>query len=160
MQENTQTFEAIQQLLNTNNIQFKLLIHEPTKTSEESAKVRGVSLDSGAKAMLLQNKKTQLFILCVMSASKKLSWKLIRKLLDCKQLDLANEQQVYEVTKCVTGAVPPFGSIFKVQTYLDPSLITQGDQINFNCGLRTHSVAMSIQDYLKIENPIQLQFCE
>ena len=58
MQENPQTYEAIHKYLTDNNIQFKLLIHEPTKTSEESAKVRGVSLDSGAKAMLLQNKKT------------------------------------------------------------------------------------------------------
>lgn len=49
-----------------------------------------------------------------MSASRKLSWKLIRKLLDCKQLDFATEQQVYDLTKCVTGAVPPFGSLFKI----------------------------------------------
>lgn len=45
--------------------------------------------------MLLRNKKTQIFILCVMSASKKLSWKMVRKALDCKQLDLATEEQVY-----------------------------------------------------------------
>ena len=54
---------------------------------------------------------------------------------------------------CVTGAVPPFGSIFNVPLYVDESLILQGDTISFNAGMRTRSVIMNTQDYLKVENP-------
>lgn len=104
--------------------------------------------------MLVHNKKNGQFVLLVMSASKKLSWKLGKKLLDTKALDLASEQQVYELTKCLPGAVPPFGSIFGIQSYLDDSLIAQGDVMNFNAGLRTHSISMLVKDYLALEKPI------
>jgi Ala-tRNA(Pro) deacylase len=68
-----------------------VLKHEPVKTSEEAAKVRGVSLASGAKAMLLFKKEKNVgkiplenYILAVMSAEKKFSWKAVRKELSCK----------------------------------------------------------------------------
>lgn len=68
-----------------------MLKHEPVKTSEEAAKVRGVSLASGAKAMLLFKKEKNVekiplenYILAVMSAEKKFSWKAVRKELSCK----------------------------------------------------------------------------
>jgi Ala-tRNA(Pro) deacylase len=101
-------------LIDNSKIEYSLLDHEPCKTSEESAKVRGVSLDSGAKAMLIKELKQGVFFLAVMSASKKLSWKLIKNCLNSKKVELAKTEDVFELTKCITGAVPPFGSIFKI----------------------------------------------
>jgi Ala-tRNA(Pro) deacylase len=46
-------------LLVTRKIEFTELQHDPVRTSEEAAQIRGVSLASGAKAMLLQKKKKQ-----------------------------------------------------------------------------------------------------
>jgi Ala-tRNA(Pro) deacylase len=82
--------------------------------------VRGVSLDSGAKAMLLRDNSSKsvetsiLFTLAVMSASKKFSWKLVKKVLKVKNMRFATPEEVYEITGCLPGAVPPFGSIFGV----------------------------------------------
>lgn len=59
-----------------------------------------------------------------------------------------------KITGCLSGAVPPFGSVFKVPTVIDSSLIAQGDTINFNAGLRTKSVQMKTKDYIEIENPL------
>ena len=30
--------------------------------------------------------------------------------------------------------------------------------INFNCGLRTHSLSMKVQDYIEVEKPIIIDF--
>lgn len=57
------------------------------------------------------------------------------------------------MTGCLPGAVPPFGSSFNVPTIVDESLKKQGDTINFNCGLRTHSFRMKVEDYLSVEQP-------
>lgn len=56
------------------------------------------------------------------------------------------------------GSVPPFGSVFKgeVPTFCDHSLVRQGETINFNCGLRTASIAMSVHDYLAVERPTMI----
>jgi Ala-tRNA(Pro) deacylase len=85
-----------------------------------------------------------------MSAEKKLSWKLARKAI-FKQLDMASEEQVKLITGCLPGAVPPFGSVFAVETFVDQSLIDQGERINFNAGLRTHSFSLLVKDFLTIE---------
>ena len=127
-------------------------------TSKQAADIRGVSLASGAKAMLLKDNsknisEDKLFYLAVMSASKKFSWKLIKKILKIKNMRFATPEEVFTMTRCLPGAVPPFGSVFSIPTLVDESLKAQGETINFNCGLRTHSMRMKVEDYLKVESP-------
>jgi len=138
---------------------FTRLTHAPTRTSQESANVRGATLASGAKAMLLRASRAplpggKLFCLAVMSAAVKAELGRLKKLLGVKDLSLATEAEVLAVTGCVPGAVPPFGSLFSgVLTVVDASLSAQGATINFNAGLRTESVGMGVADYLRIEAP-------
>ncbi len=72
--------------------------------------MRGVTLDSGAKAMLLRDNSSKsveasvLFTLAVMSASKKFSWKLVKKVLKVKNMRFATPEEVHEVTGCLPGA--------------------------------------------------------
>lgn len=78
IKEDSATFERLEEVLKENDVEFSLTTHEPTKTSQESADVRGATLASGAKAMLIvdHSKKFNLvFFLCVMSAAKRLNWK-------------------------------------------------------------------------------------
>ena len=117
-----------------------------------------MSLSSGAKAMLLKDcgKKLTLagvpFYLAILSASKRFSSKDFKKLINCKNIRFANTEEVFEVSGCITGAVPPFGSLFTkpVPTFVDESLAKE-ERINFNCGLRTHSISMTYLDYCKVE---------
>ena len=55
-----------------------------------------------------------------------------------------NCKKLIKLKGCVTGGVPPFGSIFKIPSYVDMSLIEQGNEISFNAGLRTKSVIFVI----------------
>ena len=45
-------FSRIEDLLNNAGVTFDVLRHEPVYTSEEAARVRGVDLSSGAKALV------------------------------------------------------------------------------------------------------------
>ena len=66
---------------------------------------------------------------------------------------------MFELVGCLPGAVPPFGKIFGIPTWVDRSL-TKQEKINFNCGLRTHSIAMAYAEYLRVEQPIFQVFSE
>lgn len=114
--EDPTTNHRVLALLERHKATFRTLTHAPTKTSEESAAVRGVPLASGAKAMLLKGPKEfahgGCFILAVMSAAKSVSWSKIRKLVGTPKLALASLEDVAATTGCVPGAVPPFGSLF------------------------------------------------
>ena len=52
------------------------------------------------------------------------------------------------------GAIPPFGSIFGVKTFVDESLLKQGEVINFTAGLRTCSIQMNGKQYIELEKPV------
>ena len=134
------------------------LEHEPTPTSEDSARVRSATLASGAKAMLLSTKPNDEVVLAVISAAVKMDSKAFKKVGGFKSTKFASEQEVWNVTGCVPGAVPPFGSCFGVRTFVDQSLLDQGAEINFNAGLKTFSVRMMTQDYLDIEQPSVCSF--
>ena len=140
---------------------FRLQAHAATRTSAESAAVRGVALASGAKALLLKASGARplahggAYLLAVMSAARAVDWPALRAAVGCKQLALASLPDVWSLTGCRVGAVPPFGSLFAgCATLVDRSLLTQGPDINFNAALRTVSVCgLSVEAYLNIERP-------
>ena len=84
-------------------------------------------MESGAKAMLLKDcgKKLAIpdtpFFLVVCSAVKKLNSGRFKKAVKCKNVRFANQEEVYEYSGCITGAVPPFGSLFTkpLPTFVD-----------------------------------------
>jgi Ala-tRNA(Pro) deacylase len=82
-------------MLDGAKIKYDLSEHKAVKTSEEAAEVRGVSLASGAKAMLLKDtgKKLALdgvpFYMAIVSASCRFSSKTFKKLINCKSLRFA-----------------------------------------------------------------------
>lgn len=146
-------------LLAHHGAHFSTLKHAPTRTSEESAEIRGVPLASGAKAMLMKAGRDlphgSPYVLVVLSAARAVDWKRARKHLASPKLALASLEDVQRLTGCVPGAVPPFGSLFPgVKTLVDASLVSQGPEINFNAGLRTFSVLhLPVAEYLRIEAP-------
>ncbi len=75
---------------------------------------------------------------------------------------MASAEEVRGVTGCVPGAVPPFGSLWAARgvavTVVDESLREQGPTVNFNAGLRTHSVGMATADYYAVEQPLAARF--
>ena len=127
-EENSTTFDKIQQLLKTNNIKFELSEHKAVLTSEEAAEVRGVSLASGAKAMLIKDSGKTLtleglpYYLAVLSAASRFSSKHFKKIINCKNMRFATPQEVFETTGCLPGAVPPFGKMFGCKVFVDRSL--------------------------------------
>jgi len=92
-----------------------------------------------------------------MSAKEKLNNKTLKALLEAKNISFATPDEVWQVTKCVPGAVPPFGHLFGIKTYLDESLRSL-ERIEFNAGLRTRSVRMLEKDYEFVEEPVKCSF--
>lgn len=160
--ENPETYHKVIAKLEGAGIQITKSHHQPVKTSEEAAQVRGISLESGAKAIVLalklkNNQIDPTFALFVMSATHKLDSKKVKKVTGAKSTSFASPEQVKALTGCIPGAVPPFGSVWGIKTYMDVSLRGVGEHINFNAGLRTDSVQMRQEDYEKVEQP---EICE
>lgn len=143
--------EAIRDLLSTNAVSFREVHHEPTPTSEDSARARGESLSQGGKALLM--KADDRFALFVLPADRKLDSGAIRKELACRKLRFATREELFDLTELVPGSVPPFGPpILPFPLYVDEA-IRANERIAFNAGSLTDSIIFAVRDYLAIAKP-------
>lgn len=139
----------ILKLLEQSGVEYKHFEHEPVRTSEEAAKIRGVSLSSGAKAMVVKSKNQ--FSLIVLPADKRIDWKKLKKILGT-DVRFATEEEAEKITSVKVGGIPPFGNILGLPTIYDHAILDQ-EIINFNIGSKTHSVTMKSTDLVKLVNP-------
>jgi Ala-tRNA(Pro) deacylase len=147
--------ERILKLFKDNNVSYQCYEHPPVYTSEEAAKVRGVELKTGCKSMVLR-KGDGKFILVNLAADRKIDMKKLEGILGCK-LRFATKDEVLKATNCESGSVPPFGGLFGLPTFLDDSVL-HNSFVNFNIGLLTKSVKISMQDLVRIMNPTIVSF--
>ena len=149
-------FNKIKKWLSSHNITFQEVHHEPTPTSEEAARARGVDLSLGGKALVLKFDDT--FGIFVLSASKKLDSGALKKYFRAKKIRFASREELMELTGLVPGSVPPFGKpMLALDLYVDQSIV-DNEIIAFNAGSLTDSIIMSVKDYLEISKPIILGF--
>src|SRR5271168_4245353 len=99
--------DNILQLLRTAGVDFRKVEHEPTLTSEDSARARGEELGVGAKALLLRT--DDCFRLLVLPADRKLDSAAVKRHLGVKSLRFATPAELLERTGLLPGSVPPFG---------------------------------------------------
>ena len=138
----------ILELLDREGVSYRQISHEPTRTSEDSARARGEALETGGKALLL--KAGEYFALFVLSAALKLDSPAVKRRLEVKSLRFASAEELLELTGLVPGSVPPFGQpILPFDLYVDES-IRANERIAFNAGSLTDSLVIQTQDYLRV----------
>jgi len=153
----TSVFERVCELLSARGVRFDVLRHAPVYTSEEAAAVRGTPLASGAKALVC--KADERFLMIVLPADRKLASKAVRKAAGVKSLRFAAREEVEQLTGLSPGSIPPFGSLFNLETWCDERLAEQ-TRINFNAGDHSISISMAYADYVAAEQPRLGQFAE
>ena len=149
--------ERIRAFLNEHHVDFQVTSHRPVYTSTEAARVRGESLQSGAKALIL--KVDDGFALFVLPGDRRMNSKRIKRAAGVKHLRFATPEEVETLTGLTIGSIPPFGSLFGIRTFCDP-LLGQSEQINFNAGEHTVSIRMRYVDYIAVERPVLAEFAE
>jgi Ala-tRNA(Pro) deacylase len=149
----------IRALLHSHNAEFRETEHAATHTSAESAAARNQDLSLGAKALLLRVDDE--FALFVLRADRRLNSAAVKKQLGARRLRFASAEELLELTSLVPGAVPPFGEpILPFKLYADKSLTDAGENIAFNAGALTRSIAMSVADWQRVSQPTWLDFAQ
>lgn len=149
--------KKITDLLTEHHIPFRSFQHEPVRTSEEAAALRpDFTLHQGAKALIVKAKipdGAALFVMLVFPADLKFDSKKVKSVIGAKSVSFATEEEVSRITEGIQiGGVPPFGNLFGLPVYADESLLSN-EEIIFNAGDRSFSVAMRTADYLNLVKP-------
>jgi Ala-tRNA(Pro) deacylase len=141
-------YHRIIAFLEDEHVAYECMEHEHVHSSQDAAKVRGTKLEEAAKALVLQVGSGK-FIMCVVAGHRKLDLKVIKQLLEEKNVSLAHPDVVLRETGCPIGTVPPFGNLFNLPLYVDAELLTR-EHIVFSAASHNHSVRMKSDDWLRI----------
>ena len=136
--------------LGENKVSYDVLHHPEAVTAQRIAQAEHVKGRHHAKVVMAKSGDQHLMI--VLPADHHIDLEKIEKAVG-KSVSLDNEKEFKPLfPDCVIGAMPPFGNLYDLPTYVDKSLAEQ-DYIVFEAGTHTDAIKMSYRDYEKIVKP-------
>jgi Ala-tRNA(Pro) deacylase len=151
----TAVSERLEQWLREAGVAFEILEHAPVHTSQEAARVRGTRLQQGAKALVVRAEDR--FVHCVLPAHLRADNAALRAIVGTRKLRFATRDELYSLTGCEPGAVPPFGNLFGLPVLLDEALC-DNERVVFNAGSHARSITMQCTDLVRISGATVCRF--
>ena len=136
--------------LDENKAQYDLLQHPAAVSAQRIAQAEHVKGRYHAKVVIVKAGDEHLMV--VLPADHHIDMEKVEKAVG-KAVSLDKEQEFKSLfPDCVIGAMPPFGHLYGLPTYVDQSL-AERDYIVFEAGTHTDAIKMSYRDYEKIVKP-------
>jgi Ala-tRNA(Pro) deacylase len=136
--------------LNENKVQYEILHHPEAVTAQRIAQAEHVKGRHHAKVVIVKSGARHLMI--VLPADHQIDLEKAEKTIG-HAVSLGKEQEFKSLfPDCAIGAMPPFGNLYNLPTYVDKQLAEQ-DYIVFEAGTHTDAIKMSYGDYEKIVKP-------
>lgn len=141
----------IMRLLKDQEIPFQHFVHEETPTSEDAARVRGTSITTGVKALILRTKTSKKNVQVNIPAHLKVDMKAVADVVG-EKCEFESPEVILERFGLKIGGIPPFGNLLNIPVYFDVR-ISEHATCNFNCGLLTESIEMQTADLVMLVHP-------
>ncbi len=146
----------LREFLDSHNIKYVNISHSKAFTAQEVAESAHISGRELAKTVVV--KLDDELAMAVLPASLKIDLDLLKKTTGATQVMLATEEEFRGTfPECETGAMPPFGNLYQMNTFVDQRL-REDEEIAFNAGTHTELIRMSFGDFEKLVNPIASNF--
>jgi Ala-tRNA(Pro) deacylase len=142
----------IHDYLTTENVSYETIPHRATFTAADLAQAIDERGDFVAKTVVL--KADGRYVLAVLPASHDVDMSLAREAIGCDQIELANEDELVSLfPDCELGAIPPFGSVYNLETWVDAQL-AEDNHIVFDGQSHDEAIRLSYESYREIEDPM------
>ncbi len=144
--------------LDDNHVKYVTMIHSKAYTAQEVAASCHVPGKIFAKTVIL--KADGKFVMAVLPATHKINMDLFHQVSHNKNIELASEAEFEGLfPKSEIGAMPPFGNLYELKTFVDSSL-TKDDDICFNAMTHSEVIKMKYADYERLVKPMIGTFSE
>ena len=95
-------------------------LEQTARTANDAATALGCKVGAIVKSLLF--KAGEKFVLCLVSGDKRCSLNKLKKILNEKDVSMANPEDVKKVTGYTIGGVSPTGHLTKIKIYIDENL--------------------------------------
>ena len=115
------TVKKVSDFLNKFDKNIELIaLKETARTANDAATALGCKVGAIAKSLLFRAGKS--FVLCLVSGDKRCSLNKLKKILNEKDVSMANPEDVKKITGYTIGGVSPTGHLIKVKIFIDETL--------------------------------------
>lgn len=141
----------IRSLLERSDVDYSVVHHPPTFTAHETAESVHVKGRDFAKPVIV--KIENWLAMVVVPATRQVSLEELQEVVGTHNVRLAKEHEFASLfADCETGALPPFGNLYGLDVYVDPSLAAD-EEIAFNAGSHTELIRMKYDDFESLAHP-------
>jgi len=148
--------KEIQELLNSHHVKFAAIPHSTAFTAQEIAAKAHVPGKELAKTVIVKIDGTM--AMAVVPANYQIDFERLREATGANKVELAMEEEFkYNFPECEIGAMPPFGNLYNMDTYVAESL-AEDENICFNAGSHHELIKLAYKDWEHIVHPQMLKF--
>jgi Ala-tRNA(Pro) deacylase len=146
----------LDELLTNRQVAYEHLHHRPAYTANRTAQTLHVPGQEMAKTVVLRVDGR--YVLAVLPATHRIDLEKLRQDMGAERVEMASESEMDRLfPDCERGAVPPFGSLYHLETWIDESL-TADEQIVFDAHSHEDAIRMRFRDYEALEHPHRGRF--
>jgi Ala-tRNA(Pro) deacylase len=146
----------LKQLLDDRHVKYVTVRHSPAYTAQEVAASAHISGYELAKTVMV--KVDGRMAMAVLPAPLHVDLRHLKELTGADQITLAGEAEFKALfPECEPGAMPPFGALYGMQTYVAERL-AEDEYIAFNAGTHTELIRMRYRDFEQLAEPKVLAF--
>jgi Ala-tRNA(Pro) deacylase len=150
--------QRVREYLDSKNVPHEWLHHAQAFTAQEVAHSIHVSGRLLAKTLVLAADGR--LIMCVIPASHRLNLPELRALLEVKHLEMLPEEELAKLfPDCELGAIPPLGSLYAMDVWVDLTL-SESEDIVFCTGTHVDCVRMKYADFADLVTPQRGRFSD
>lgn len=143
--------QRLTQFLDDNHIKYVTIRHSPAFTAAETAHAAHIPGKIMAKTVIVRVDGAPAML--VLPSCYKVHSDLLKQELGATDVSLVSEFELPDLFPgCETGAMPPFGNLFGLDTYAAESL-AEDSEIAFNSGSHEELIRMSWEDYERLVSP-------
>lgn len=134
--------------LEKNKVKYDVIAHKTVYTAFDLANTTKSKLSDIAKTLLV--KADSRYVLVVVPAHYRLDLAKVKKALNAKKVQIANELVMKKTFKVKPGAITPFGTIHKAEVVMDNAL-KRTNKVLIGAGSFVESLRMKVNDLAKFE---------
>jgi len=148
---NMTVLKTLKDYFEKNRVRYEVGYHERVYTSQEIAAAMHVPGRELVKVVMV--KADGKMVMLVLPASYRIETKKLKKVLQCKKLQIAKERDFEELfPDCEVGAMPPFGNLYHLEVWVD-QVLTEDEMIVFRAGSHVETLKIKYSDYSRLVNP-------
>ncbi|MCG8376879.1 MAG: YbaK/EbsC family protein [Chlorobiales bacterium] len=142
----------LRDFLDSNHIRYFIISHSPVYTAQEVAASAHIPGKELAKTVMVTIDGK--LAMAVLPASYKLDFDKLKDAAGTRDALLASEEDFADMFPgCEVGAMPPFGNLYGMKTYVAEEL-AEDEEIVFNAGNHMELLRLSYADFEQLVKPL------